>query len=234
MKLKKFASMLLAGVMAVSMLAGCQTTSNDQPTQPEQPTTPATGYSAAVQGKLSTIAKVKLTLSDSTELDNALNYAVGFASANKIGTWYVTDGMSFISGNNKSTIGEVTKSVIEAMDANKDGLDAENIGDVKDFLTPDNDKNSGNYKKDDQDIVFTYIINGQTSMNNVLELVAEDISKNVMDDMSVLFNNGVSSPNSEVPYYYTGSVSAKTVELADSHGVSTTFVAVELVRHIGK
>ena len=231
MKLKKIASLMLAGVMAVSMLAGCQTTSNDQPTQPEQPTTPATGYSATVQGKLSTIAKVKLTLSDSTELDNALDYAVGFASANKIGNWYIDeDGMGFISGKSDTSAGEVTKSVIEAMDANKDGLKAKDITGVKSFLTPSNT----NYDKDDQDIVFTYIINGQTSMNNVLELVAEDISKNVMDGMSVLFNVGPNSPNSEVPYYYTGSVSAKTVELADSHGVSTTFVAVELVRHIGK
>ena len=229
MKLKKIASLMLAGVMAVSMLAGCQTTSNDQPTQPEQPTTPATGYSATVQGKLSTIAKVKLTLSDSTELDNALDYAVGFASANKIGGWYLIDGMSFIDGGNNSTIGEVTKSVIEAMDANKDGLEAATINDVKNFLTPA----VGNYDKDDQDIVFTYIINGQTSMNNVLELVAEDISENVMDNMSVLYNIGAGL-NSEVPYYYTGSVSAKTVELADGHGMSATFVAVELVRHIGK
>ena len=229
MKLKKIASLMLAGVMAVSMLAGCQTTSNDQPTQPEQPTTPATGYSATVQDKLSTIAKVKLTLSDSTELDNALNYAVGFASAMKIGQWYLQDNLQFIAGNSNTSAGEVTKSVIEAVDANKDGLAKTTIDDVKNFLTPA----VGNFDKDDQDIVFTYIINGQTSMNNVLELVAEDISKNVMDNMSVLYNIG-SGLNSEVPYYYTGSVSAKTVELADSHGVSATFVAVELVRHIGK
>ena len=230
MKLKKIASLMLAGVMAVSMLAGCQTTSNDQPTQPEQPTTPATGYSATVQGKLSDIAKSKLTMSDDAKLDNALDYAVGFASANKIGNWYIDeDGMGFISGKSDTSAGEVTKSVIEAMDAGKNGLEATKIDDVRAFLTPDDN----NYDDDDQDIVFTYIINGQTSMNNVLELVAEDISENVMDNMSVLYNIGAGL-NSEVPYYYTGSVSAKTVELADSHGVSTTFVAVELVRHIGK
>ena len=230
MKLKKIASLMLAGVMAVSMLAGCQTTSNDQPTQPEQPTTPATGYSATVQDKLSTIAKVKLTLSDSTELDNALNYAVGFASALKIGQWYLEDSLQFISPKSGTSAADVTESVIEAVDANKDGLTRTTINEVKDFLTPA----VGNFDKDDQDIVFTYIINGQTSMNNVLELVAEDISSNVMDNMSVLYNIGAGSNNSEVPYYYTGSVSAKTVELADSHGVSATFVAVELVRHIGK
>ena len=231
MKLKKIASLLLAGVMAVSMLAGCQTTSNDQPTQPEQPTTPATGYSATVQGKLSDIAKSKLTLSDDTKLDNALDYAVGFASAIKIGDWYLQDNLHFISAKNNTSATDVTESVIEVMDAGKDGMEMENADNVRAFLTPA----PGNYDKNDQDIVFTYIINGQTSMNNVLELVAEDISAKIVDNLSVVYNNGgANGANSEVPYYYTGSVSAKTVELADNHGVSATFVAVELVRHIGK
>ena len=230
MKLKKIASLMLAGVMAVSMLAGCQTTSNDQPTQPEQPTTPATGYSATVQGKLSDIAKSKLTLSDDAKLDNALDYAVGFASAIKIGDWYLKDNLHFISATNNTSATNVTKSVIEVMDAGKDGMNMVDADDVREFLTPA----TGNYDKNDQDIVFTYIINGQTSMNNVLELVAEDISAKIVDKLSVVYNDAVGGQNSEVPYYYTGSVSAKTVELADNHGVSATFVAVELVRHIGK
>ena len=231
MKLKKIASLMLAGIMAVSMLTACGGKTVDDTTEQPKPEEPAaTGYSATVQSKLSTIAGVKLTLADDSNLDKALDYAVGFASANKIGDWYVTeDMMGFISGKSTTSAGEVTKSVIEAMDANKNGLDATKIGDVKDFLTPDKD----NYDKDNQDIVFTYIINGQTSMNNVLELVAEDISKNVMDNMSLIYNIG-NGNNSEVPYYFTGSVSAKTVDLDDSHGVSATFVAVELVRHIGK
>ena len=230
MKLKKIASLMLAGVMAVSMLAGCQTTSNDQPTQPEQPTTPATGYSATVQSKLSQISNVKLTLSDDANLDKALDYAVGFASANKIGDWYVGhDDMTMIDGNSSTSAGEVTKSVIEAMDAGKDGLNMANTEDVRDFLSPD----AKDYPNDDVDVVFTYIINGHTNMNNVLELVAEDISKDIMDKLSIVYNVG-DGLNSEVPYYYTGSVSAKTVDLDNSHGVSATFVAVELVRHIGK
>ena len=230
MKLKKIASLMLAGVMAVSMLAGCQTTSNEQPTQPEQPTTPATGYSATVQGKLSTIAKSKLTLSDDAKLDDALDYAVGFASANKIGDWYVGhDNMAMIAGNSDTSAGDVTKSVIEAMDSGKDGLKMTDTEAVRKFLSPD-DKN---YPNDDVDVVFTYIINGHTNMNNVLELVAEDISSDIMDKLSIVYNVGTGA-NSEVPYYYTGSVSAKTVDLDDGHGVSATFVAVELVRHIGK
>ena len=47
MKLKKIASLLLAGVMAVSMLTACNTTSNTPDTGDDQgTTTPVTGYSA--------------------------------------------------------------------------------------------------------------------------------------------------------------------------------------------
>ena len=57
MKLKKIASLMLAGVMAVSMLAGCSTASikPEEPTDPEQPT--ATGYSVEMAENLSDAAK---------------------------------------------------------------------------------------------------------------------------------------------------------------------------------
>ena len=40
MKLKKIASLMLAGIMAVSMLTACDTTSNNQPNVPNQPEEP--------------------------------------------------------------------------------------------------------------------------------------------------------------------------------------------------
>ena len=38
----------------------------------------------------------------------------------------------------------------------------------------------------------------------------------------------------EVDYHYTGSVSADTITLDANHGMSMTFVAVEVVRHLGR
>ena len=48
MKLKKIASLMLAGIMAVSMLTACDTTSNTPDTGDDDQgtTTPVTGYSA--------------------------------------------------------------------------------------------------------------------------------------------------------------------------------------------
>ena len=58
MKLKKIASLALAGVMAVSMLAGCSTTSNEVPQDPTTPptTTPVSGKSAVFEAQLSDLA----------------------------------------------------------------------------------------------------------------------------------------------------------------------------------
>ena len=71
MKLKKIVSLALAGIMAVSMLAGCSGNSNSGNTQ--EPTTPATGISAKVDGMLDQKDKIELT-------DNS-TYASYLASA---------------------------------------------------------------------------------------------------------------------------------------------------------
>src|SRR5699024_11903137 len=102
MKLKKIASLMLAGVMAVSMLAGCNTTSNgnDQPTQPEEPTTPATGYSATFEDRLSALADANISMSDSSDLNAALNYAMDFVSNSKIAWDYffnLKDTVAFVA-----------------------------------------------------------------------------------------------------------------------------------------
>ena len=88
MKLKKIASLMLAGIMAVSMLAGCNgNTINDDPAQSEEPSAPA-GYSALVQEGLSNTATKKVSLNDSTELNNALKAAMEYASNSNIAYWY--------------------------------------------------------------------------------------------------------------------------------------------------
>ena len=84
MKLKKIASLMLAGVMAVSMLAGCQTTSNgnDQPTQPEEPTT--NNVVAAIQNGIdSHNPNLKVTVAGSSMLDQRMDKIFDTASAHK-------------------------------------------------------------------------------------------------------------------------------------------------------
>ena len=76
MKLKKIASLMLAGVMAASMLAGCNTAAVDpeQPEQPEQPTTSAAAE--ALYSELTGSAKEMVTAVADADLDAALDDAV--------------------------------------------------------------------------------------------------------------------------------------------------------------
>ena len=80
MKLKKIASLALAGIMAVSMLTACDTTSNT----PEGPnggddviTTPVNDMTSAFQLEMSDKAKMKVNMSYSEDLQDDLAFAAG-------------------------------------------------------------------------------------------------------------------------------------------------------------
>ena len=119
MKLKKIASLALAGIMAVSMLAGC----NGNPTDPEtptDPTTPATGVSASLYNELSLTAQRNITMSNSSSLDAALKKAVddkvSESAANSI-----YSGVTFENCDSKPTgsAAVVQTALVDALDAVK-------------------------------------------------------------------------------------------------------------------
>ena len=77
MKLKKIASLALAGIMAVSMFAGCaETNANSTPTPTPTPT-PVSGASNVFAAELNNLASVKITMADDANLQTALNAAAG-------------------------------------------------------------------------------------------------------------------------------------------------------------
>ena len=77
MKLKKIASLALAGIMAVSMLTACNTVSDggdDTVVPPAEDTTPA-GYSATILDGTNANTKSLMTSEDSAMLENAVKAA---------------------------------------------------------------------------------------------------------------------------------------------------------------
>ena len=80
MKLKKIASLALAGIMAVSMLTACDTTSNT-PVGPDGGddgiTTPVHDMTSAFQLEMSEKAKMKVNMSYSSDLQDDLAFAAG-------------------------------------------------------------------------------------------------------------------------------------------------------------
>ena len=90
MKLKKIASLMLAGIMAVSMLAGCNNVSNNNGNNGEGEGATASGYSAKLGEKLAKTLKEEgldkiVTFADSSKDQAALEDAVtGYGALNLI------------------------------------------------------------------------------------------------------------------------------------------------------
>ena len=100
MKLKKIASLAMAGALAVSMLAGCSTTGT---VTPNQPSAPATSVSANVDALVNQPAYV--TFADSTQLDAALKDAVEYAGVLDVMPDYViTDTLSAVNASVSSVL----------------------------------------------------------------------------------------------------------------------------------
>ena len=235
MKLKKIASLMLAGVMAVSMLAGCQNTSVDPEPTPDPDPTPVTGYSAKLQSELSAIAQDKITFSDSTELNSALEYAAGNIGNDKItGSFIdsVKDGkVTYIELNDNSALGLVVRGLRDALDVqfNIDKDEAKIISD----LNPTTEKSWANwYAKNDVNTVLLYVVNDAVNLNNAMDQIADRIGNDIeeLDDDFDFDGDG----KMDVNYHYTGSVATCTKTYEAGHGMGLHIIAVELVRHIGK
>ena len=94
MKLKKIASLMLAGIMAVSMLTACDTTSagDDTVVPPAEDTTPA-GYSATILNGTGSVIKSMTTARDSQMLKDAVD-----AAANSINDYKEIDTLQKVEG----------------------------------------------------------------------------------------------------------------------------------------
>ncbi|HIV42996.1 MAG TPA: hypothetical protein H9996_02110 [Candidatus Faecalibacterium avium] len=241
MKLKKIASLALAGIMAVSMLAGCGEGISNSGSSSSENTDTVTGYSATLQSKLSAHASDKITLSDSNELNNALNYAAGFVGNNMITDEFIDDiqanhGMVTIVGGTglggNDALIKARTNLNDAVGAKVKWDGGKTVSENIARLDPDQ-KTEGDpayYTKDDVNMVLMYVVDGSVPMENVMEEIADDIN----DDIIGLTDKYVVTSVGDANFNYTGSVATCTKTYEAGHGVSLTFVAVEIVRHIGK
>ena len=238
MKLKKIASLALAGIMAVSMLAGCSTT----PVVPEPTPNPGddepavSGYSQMLYNHLTNAAQKKVTAQDSDALNNALATAMEYAAGNTIAGSYD----DYIDGDTHA----VTNSDwLAAPDSLKNGANAlinemaaENT--LKDSVWMAFnvlDPNTANYQRDNMNISLLFVADGLKSKNAVMDEVAAWIDQQIQwleDDYDlpgdIFQDNGGHSMNTD--YEYTMSVAADTITLTADHGKSMTFVAVNIAR----
>ena len=246
MKLKKIASLALAGIMAVSMLTACDTTSNT----PEGPnggddviTTPVNDMTSAFQLEMSKTAKMKVNMSYSEDLQDDLAFAadeVGYATIFDFCTAIRTAGgvrtVANFDRNGTVYVADVnsgnwnvwpTNSVADDLSIAAAGMSARNVEDAFNELIPDyNDV-------EDETVTMLFVVDDTigeaNAVKNVGKLVNEWIENLRIDDdnsQEVVFGDDDATT---FHYVYNGSVAIENKSI-DSHDMGVNLIAVEITR----
>ena len=197
MKLKKIASLMLAGVMAVSMLAGCATASNNgnggEGEGEGQGQVSTSNSSSILHDAMAGNARKMTTPTASSALDTALKNAVDTYFQN---TEYVNAYIGIIMSNHDiyAVDGVMYDALVKAMNA-KTNISADLAA------TKNNDKVTTAVK--------LYVVEGSVSDTYALEKVADEIEGSVADLKDT-------SANGEWNYTYTVSASIVTKPVTSS------------------
>ena len=190
MKLKKIASLMLAGVMAVSMLAGCNTASNNND-EPENPDAiPSTSNSATVlHDNMKGDARKMTTPAANADLDSALKQVID--------TYF----------NNEDYLGVLTGSSVAQVKYDNIAVNLEKVLNAKSDIAV-----GLNYLLNNDETTIAvelYCVEASVSDTYALEQVADKIENDIagLKDKS---NNG------EYSYAYTVSASIVTKPVTSS------------------
>ena len=221
MKLKKIASLMLAGIMAVSMLAGCKSgTPNSNPNEGDEGNT-TSGYSAMLSEAVAdTLKDAKhddvVTFADNGDDQIALEDALGNIGAADIRSAAVAKTLKTL--NNTAAKADFK----DAAELHRDTLiSANNFFDGK--------SNVNNTRK----VGEIYYIDGSVEMSKVIDQIAaqtETAFKNLQESATVNANG----TTVEYKFDYTVSVSVVNVPAtSDTTFVgSVNFIAVTVTRTV--
>ena len=146
MKLKKIASLMLAGIMAVSMLTACDTTSagDDTVVPPAEDTTPA-GYSATILNGTGSVIKSMTTARDSQMLKDAVDAAANSVNDYKeIDTLQKVEGAMNFSNALESRVHDL-KLVMKVVKGFEKELDKDDIFNSRDDMVANEINKDGRY-----------------------------------------------------------------------------------------
>ena len=242
MKLKKIASLMLAGIMAVSMLAGCKSgTPNPNPGEGEGEGNTATGYSATLGDKVSDDVKKLdyITFADSAAAKAALEDAVGnlglvngastVLPETLINVKLDGDGLDLDDDVYNKCFDE--RAVVAMIDDFADAVESQNLWlDVEGIATEEfNYTNHDRKTYDDSTCAALFVIGSSVKMDKALDQVAATVN----DALAALPNVDIhTNGTASVTYDYTVSVSVveKPVSAIEWFNASANFIAVTVTR----
>ena len=216
MKLKKIASLMLAGIMAVSMLAGCKSgTPDSKPNEGEEENT-ASGYSAMLGEKAADdLAKNDLdeifTFADNADDQKALEKMVVNVSDSHMRNWVVNNTVGIL---NTSKYSAYTNVFEDKADLDRDSMLYYGV-----FM---NDHNELTYKVGD-----VWVANGDVDLDNVMDKIYNEYKAALK---AAPKTGKVNSFNVEYDYTFSVSVVNKEVKSSSIFNGSVNFVAVTLTR----
>ena len=231
MKLKKLMALALSGVLAVSMLAGCNGNKApvDDGTDPIEPGT--NGVSTEV-GNLTadyldpTEIPEYVTFADDADLDSSLQYVVEFAGVDDVLLQYMhNDNLHRVAGDLYSRL---QKAV-----GDDNWVNWNSIGSLA-ALKRAEAENS--YKIDDETVVELFAVSSAIGENAVNQLIAEKLANEAVIQ-GYLYSTSGRGENGNYNHEYTVSVSTYTKAVNSSSVLGSgaadpavTFVAVQVVR----
>ena len=234
MKLKKFASLALAGIMAVSMLTACDTTSVDPEPTPNPDPTPSTGYSSMLEDKMSVQVTNKTVFRDDANLNAALDYAVGNIGNDKITASFVESAVG--SGSVRFINRNWSSAFTGVIDTMRDKLDVKAPWNNTDIDTLDNIRPNesnpadyANYKKNNVNTLLVYVVDDGVKIPNALDQIKNSIQSTWEDKLYDDFK-ATGEQNSGYDYHYDCSVAVSNRNFESGHGVGVNFIAVEVTR----
>ena len=222
MKLKKIAALALAGVMAVSMLAGCAGKGTDDKTDMSK-------LGAAVVSELAKATTDKVTFTSNSELADAVT-----ALKAKYGTNF---DMSKLSAKYLSEVSnsytDVTQLVVSVVDPASVGSKPDTYVDLNEAAVSEDA-----IKKATKSQTATYkvdcsAVKGYTNTDAIAKALAAKIDSAVAADKTLVANSGkykaASGYEARVDYTYTGTVSVYAETDAET-GVASYYAVYTVTR----
>ena len=216
MKLKKIASLALAGIMAVSMLAGCKDGGNSNSGSSSENTNTTSGYSAMLGQKAAeTLSKKDLdevfSFTDNADDQKALAKMVVDVKDSDMLKWVTGNTVDVLNTSKYSNYTDIFES-----DAK---LDRDSLVSSNEFF--------GNQDALTKKVGEVWVANGEVSLDNVMDKIydaSEKAFENADKDGAV--------NNFDVNYNYTVSVSVVNKELKsyNDYNGSINFIAVTVTR----
>ncbi len=229
MKLKKIASLALAGVMAVSMLAGCGEGISNSGSSSSENTSTASGYSKVLADNLSddVTDKKYVTFQDNAQDEAALRQSLNNLNTVALLKQSVGQKLECIDNWDQNGFAEMLNDFADAVKFT-DGVDIKESDLSMEWYSTDAYVNRT--VKDGT----VYVIDGAVGANEAVKQVAAKIEqylKQLPEDNTA--NLSSTSSNFDVyDYEYTVSVSVvnKAVNANNWSNASVTFIAVTVTR----